>query len=61
MQHDDCRSTHEFMLAGQNLAESGDKTGAEIASWAPGYWFEEWSLADSSDITEYSRLSNAEG
>ncbi|XP_055297429.1 antigen 5 like allergen Cul n 1-like [Sitodiplosis mosellana] len=61
MEHDKCRNTYEFTLAGQNLAENGDKTGVEIARWAPGYWFEEWSLAESSDITEYKRLSNDQG
>lgn len=61
MEHDQCRSTPEFKLAGQNLAQIGDKTGVEIARFAPGYWFEEWSLAESSDITEYTRLANAQG
>lgn len=61
MEHDKCRNTFEFNLAGQNLAKSNDKTGEEIARWAPSYWFEEWSLAERSDITEYKRLANAQG
>lgn len=61
MNHDECRNTVEYPMVGQNIAENTDKTGVEMVKWAPGYWFEEWAIAQPSDITEYTRLENENG
>lgn len=61
MEHDKCRSTRLFWMAGQNLAIHGEEDDAFIAGWVPGFWFEENSLTDMNTIRNFQDVKNADG
>lgn len=57
MEHDKCRSTELFQLAGQNLAEASGNNGDEwIIETRPIHWFAENENADMSDITYFKSV-----
>lgn len=61
MEHDRCRSTWNFQYAGQNLAINNDMDNNKLAKWAPGFWFDEYPLANMNDINKNTRLQIANG